>query len=67
MLTVFIFAEKSSGDRSRSLFRKERRILKMLANWTLAVPLSGDNFRQVVYMHVPLSTSSINWYHSKRW
>jgi len=66
MLTVFIFAKKSSRERSRSLFRKERRILNMLANWTPAVPLLGDNLGQVVYMHVPLSASSINWYRSKR-
>ena len=30
-----------------------------------AVPLSGDNLRQVVHTHVPLSPSSINWYRSE--
>ena len=30
-----------------------------------AVPLSGNNLRQVVHTHAPLSSSSINWYRSK--
>ena len=30
-----------------------------------AVLLSGNNLRQVVHTHVPLSLSSINWYRSK--
>jgi len=30
-----------------------------------AVSLSGNNLRQVVHTHVPLSPSSVNWYRSK--
>ena len=30
-----------------------------------AVPLSGNNLRQVVHTRMPLSRSSINWYRSK--
>ena len=31
-----------------------------------AVPLSGNNLGQVVHTHVPLSSSSIIWYQSRR-
>jgi len=33
----------------------------MVASGLLAAALSGNNLRQVVYTHVPLSASSINW------
>ena len=32
---------------------------------TPGVPLSGNNLRQVLHTHVPLSPSSIIWYQSK--
>jgi len=34
---------------------------------TLAVALWGNNLKQVVHTHVPLSPSSINWYQCKSW
>jgi len=39
--------------------------LKRVAVRLPAVPLLGNNLRQVVHTHVPLSPSSINWYQSK--
>ena len=39
--------------------RLERSLVRLPA-----VPLSGNNLRQVVHTHVSLSPSSINWYRS---
>ena len=36
-----------------------------VAVWLPAVPLSGNNLKQVVHTHVPLSPCSVNWYRSK--
>jgi len=42
-----------------------RLVTQMVTDQLPAVPLSCNNFRQVVHTHVPLTSSSINWYQSK--
>jgi len=43
---------------SRVATRDSKKVAVLLKT----IPLSGNNLRQVVHTHVPLSPSGLNWY-----
>ena len=77
--TIYVYLYRQVNFRVNSAYRPTRKWTEKLAHmisdvglatqWVAvrlpAVPLSGNNLRQVVHTHVPLSPSGINWYRSQ--